>query len=224
MSPNPYFFMLFDLKRYREIEPVINDVLNQSVNADKLKPLLQEAVNIIESDEFKKYNDKSTKDEFWAFQSMINLINEGRFIEWIEKEYDEINEEYPENIAFDLITILCCPKYQLFCYEELPQSETTIDYIYTMDSFFGDDIYSILEKTGVEKLPYKRGACFFNTRQLAKFSKIISDDYELLRDPENSFEDLERQLKMVDFYERIINLLKLTSPSLTILNYFCLVR
>jgi hypothetical protein len=268
MSQDPYFFRIFDLKKYREIEPVIIDILNSSVDAERLEVLLKEAINIIESDEFKKYNDKSMRFDFDVFQSMINLINENRFEEWTDKKDDKWDEFYPENVAIHLVEILCCPKYQLYYSDNLPQSEMTLEYMYGVGAFysFEKDIFSILRETGTESLPFKRGLCFFNPRQLAKFSKIISDDYELLRDPENtlyaifkkkiydqdsSFDqdtyvvselfsrpptleelgekyyalpDPIRQSKMICFYEKIIDLLRLASPKFTIVNDFWFVN
>jgi hypothetical protein len=264
MSPDPYFFRIFNLKKYREIEPAIIDILNSNVDAERLKVLLKEAINIIESDEFKKYNDKSMRFDYDVFQSMMNLIDENRFKEWTDKKDDEWEEYYPENVALHLVEILCCPKYQLHYSDDLPQSEMTLEYMYGIGAFysFEKDIHSILKETGTESLPFKRGLCFFKPRQLAKFSKIISDDYELLRDPENTLyaifkkkiydqdsyfdqdtyivselfsrpptleelgekhyalPDPIRQCRMIDFHEKIINLLRLTNPDLTIVNDF----
>jgi hypothetical protein len=188
MTPHPYFFRVFNLNKYREIEPVIADILNSSVDAERMKFLLKEAIDIVEGDVFKKYNDDSMRYEYGVFQSIANLIDENKFEEWTEKKDDDWEEYYPENVALRFIEVLCCPKYQLYCFDHLPQSENTFGYQYSTDAFysFGKDIHGLIRETGAESLPFRRGICFFNPRQLAKFSKIISDDYELLRDPENT--------------------------------------
>jgi hypothetical protein len=188
MTPPPYFFRVFDLSKYREIEPVIADILNSSVDAERMEILLKEAINIVEGDDFKKYNDESMRYEYGVFQSMTNLINENRFEEWKEKKDDGWNEYYPKNVALRFVEVLCCPKYQLYCYDHLPKSENTFEYQYSTDAFysFGKDIHGLIRETGAELLSFERGICFFNLRQMAKFVKIISDDYELLRDPENT--------------------------------------
>jgi hypothetical protein len=198
MSPLPYFFRVFDLKKYREIEPVINGMLDSSVDATQLKVLLKEANSIIEGDDFKKYNDEFTRCEYDIFQLMINLIDENKFEEWKSTKYDSLDEYYPERVAAHLLEVLCCPRFQSFCSKDVPQSETTFEYISFTDSFYspyspGTDIYDILEQTGTESLPFKRGLYVFNRSQLAKFVKIISDDYELLRDPENTLYEVYRK-------------------------------
>lgn len=191
MTPLPYFFRVFDLNKYKEIEPVIADILNSSVDAERMRILLKEAINIVEGDDFKKYNDKSMRYEYGMFQSLINFIDDNRFEEWTGKkddDWDEYDEYHPRNIALRFAEILCCPNYQVSYCDNLPQSETTFPYMYYTDSFysFGKDIYSILDQTGTESLPFNNRLCFFNSRQFTKFRKIISDDYELLRDPENT--------------------------------------
>jgi hypothetical protein len=191
MTPPPYSFRVFDLNKYREIQPVIADILNSSVDAERLKVLLKEAINIVEGEEFKKYNDKSMRTDYEVFQSMMSLIDENRFEEWTEKKNDDWEEYYPANVATRFVEVLCCPKYQVFYNDNLPRSETTFQYPYFADSFYsprsyGRDIYSLIQETGVEDISFNESFCFFNFRQLAKFSKIISDEYELLRDPENT--------------------------------------
>jgi hypothetical protein len=199
MSPTPYFFRIFDLKKYREIEPIINGILDTSVDAAQLKVLLKEANNIIESDEFKKYNDKSMRHEYEIFQLMISLIDENKFEEWKGTKYEPMDDYYPENFALYLLQVLCCPKFQVSCWDSLPQSETTFEYIPFADAFYspyssGTDIYNILKQTGTESLPFlERGLYVFNRSQLAKFIKIISDDYELLRDPENTLYEVYKK-------------------------------
>ena len=136
MTPLPYFFRIFDLKRYREIEPIIVDILNSSIDADRIKTLLQKAIDIVEGDEFKKYNSKSMRHDFGVFQSMMSLINENRFEEWKEGKDDEMNDYRPKSVAIHLVEALCCPKYQLHYWDNIPQSENTLEYQYYTDSFY----------------------------------------------------------------------------------------
>jgi hypothetical protein len=263
MSLLPYFFRIFDLKKYREIEPIINGILDSSVDATQLKVLLKEASNIIEGDEFKKYNDKSMRYEYDIFQLMINLIDDNKFEEWKGTKYESMDDYYPENVALYLVQVLCCPKFQVSWCDDVPQSETTFEYIPFADAFYspyspGTDIYNILKQTGTESLPFlERGLYVFNRPQLAKFIKIVSDDYEIVRDPENTLYEVyeknsngqdnyiglklfssnsfiseelgeeyyilpnrERQSKMTDSYEKIINFLRRVEPDFTILNDF----
>lgn len=176
MKDRQHVFRLFDKQKYSEIEPTLVKILDKSVNIDELEDLLRDAIDIANSEEFKENTDNESL-YLDGFQEILDLICTNRFSKW--KNIDESKivwgtpREFidPKDLATYLTLVLCCPHYQDFTYGR-PISKATVEYHKYIGAFYShrQEIFSILDDIGTDKLPVDSNLCIFNPQQFSAFS------------------------------------------------------
>ena len=127
MSPPPRYLRLFDVQKYREIQPVIEGIDRRDADTEDVISLLKAAKEVTETNDFIIYNDPD-KDEGYSeeMQKRIDLIQEFGIAAWFDSL--DRGEHFGCDVIFQLYSYLCCPKYQGSAYGELAISDMTVEY------------------------------------------------------------------------------------------------
>jgi hypothetical protein len=104
------YIRVFDLERYREIQPIVESIYGKSADPDLVTALIRESIDKIETDEFKKYHEEWIQESYSDnLQSALKLVQSGRLSEWhiydgSTEELDDDNlERYEEDDGVNLL-------------------------------------------------------------------------------------------------------------------------
>jgi hypothetical protein len=188
MSSPEYYLRLFDLKKYREIQPIIEDIVRRDVTADRVISLIKAAQQVVQTDDFKKYNSESVVDsDNSLFCEYLKMIERDGILAWFE----ELDLRNYINTLEPIVLSICCPKYQ-FSTEDLQGEElsgTSINYYYLIGQ---SDIYDLelrelleFNNSIIERFPYDSYDCsemgvFYNRQYLEELNRAVSEDIDLL--------------------------------------------
>jgi hypothetical protein len=193
MSAPEYYLRLFDVKKYREIQPIIEGILRHDAKAEQVISLIKAAQQVVQTDDFKKYNsDLFVDSSNWHLCSELEMIENNGILAW----FKEIKRGKYINSLEPIINRICCPKYQ-FSTEDLSEGEilgTNIDYSYLVRQYDIDDlklrelIYReiLLDKSNlIETFPfhsyYGSEKTFFYDRQyLVELTQAVNEDIDAL--------------------------------------------
>jgi hypothetical protein len=127
MSPPPRYLRLFDVQKYREIQPVIEGIDRRNADAEDVISLLQAAKEVTETNDFIIHTDPD-QDEGYPeeMQKRIDLIQEFGVVAWFASL--DRGEHFGSDVIFQLYSYLCCPKYQRLAYGNLAISDMTVEY------------------------------------------------------------------------------------------------
>jgi hypothetical protein len=185
MDAGVHFLRLFDLKKYRNIQSIIESVANQSMDYQQVILLVKEAIKIVKHNDFEKYNDPDERECFLEdLQEILDVLQKKEFFSWFD---DERNTYILRNVAL----LICCPDFQeSSTYNE--ESGTRIDYedvlygskiceldfIEVSENFESGEIISVLSnETKIQILSQK---------QITEIDKSIHRDTITLIKLENS--------------------------------------
>jgi hypothetical protein len=77
------YIRVFDLDKYREIQPIVQSINNRSADPELVTSLIREAIDKTETDDFKKYNVDWIQEIYSdSLQSALKLVQSGRLSEW----------------------------------------------------------------------------------------------------------------------------------------------
>jgi hypothetical protein len=226
---NPIRYLrLFDEKKYREIQPIIEGIVKRNADAEQVIFLLEAVKGITQTDDFRKYHDPEDADSYAEkFQSIQNIIMTSGISVWFDmldrKEYHGID------ILPELFSMICCPTYQWSTFERSDISGTTIEYgniyygfrVCDLDSLEMFSFHYPIERLPVEMKGEGTVIGIFNQKQLASLTKAATDDTSTLSQLKCSIdEDQDRRLEYLDFHNSLNYLLRLANsrPEYTILN------
>ncbi len=104
------YIRVFDLDKYREIQPIVGSIYNKSADPDLVASLIRESIDKIETDEFKKYHEEWIQESYSdSLESALKLVQSGRLSEWYiydgsTEELDDDNlERYEEDDGVNLL-------------------------------------------------------------------------------------------------------------------------
>jgi hypothetical protein len=102
MSVPDRYIRLFDLAKYREIQPITDGIKEKNADLKEVIGLLERATNIVQGSEFKKYNGC---DIFiTGLEDGLEMMQEGGLLNWLPpRGSDKLNI---------IILSICCPRYQ----------------------------------------------------------------------------------------------------------------
>jgi hypothetical protein len=190
MSAPYHYLRLFNLKEYREIQPILEGIKEGNVDLERAVHLVERAFAVLETDEFKKYNNKKHYYDSYTeeLQDALDVLRKPRLSEWSFLEGCYTSEK-----TTLIIDLLCCPKYQSYWDNKPDDSDTTIDYsdYYGLISYFNEELsdyihFSLGEYP--ESLPSDRNdsvQLIFSSQQLNKINELLSSDLATLSDPNN---------------------------------------
>jgi hypothetical protein len=203
-----YQIMLFDLKKYREIQPIVENAANQSGDYQPMIPLVRTAIKNVEHDDFEKYNDPDEREHFLEdFQKMLGVLQKKEFVPWI---HDIRNRDIFQEVIF----LICCPDFQeLSTYNK--KSGTRIDY---GDILYGTkicdlDLIEVLENIESEGeiscLSSDTNLYVLSQEQITAIDKSVPQDILTLTQLENSLDYRQPIIKesYLEFYFNLKNLI-----------------
>jgi hypothetical protein len=150
----PRCIRLFDVQKYREIQPIIEGIARRDASAKDVIYLLKAAKEVTESNDFIMYNDQ---DEGYSeeMQERIDLIQDFGITTW----YNALDrgDSGGYDAVCQIYSYLCCPKYQMSAYLDLAISDMTVEYEMICRGYYICDLYlpSLLSSdfSTVERLP-----------------------------------------------------------------------
>lgn len=217
MSPPPRYLRLFDVQKYREIQPIIEGIGRRDAGTEDVISLLIAAKEVTETNDFIIYNDPD-QDESYSkdMQKRINLIQENGVAAW----FDSLDRgEYSGcDVIVELYSYLCCPKYQGSAYGELAISDMTVEYEMICYGLEICDLYlpGLLssESLPVEILPkeMKDDGIIFSVISRDQFPKLTeaaeTDIFNLLQlDCKSNSYTIETRDECLEIYKRFNYLL-----------------
>jgi hypothetical protein len=222
VNPCERYLRLFNLKKYREIQPVIDSIAYRNVDCQQVIPLVEAAWEISKLDDFVKYNDpdmREVHDE--DFGDLLKVLQKEELLSWLDAKSNRI--QALRNVVF----LICCPKYResLFDGED---AGTTIGYIDTITEIQvcplnSLDWIGILDS--IERIPVgdvETSLHIYSRKQLMEMDRDVSLDLFTLSqlDEGSSKGYSDKRLAFLEFYndfKKIINL-AMCNPDYTILN------
>jgi flagellin-specific chaperone FliS len=190
MSPPDRYLRLFDLKKYREIQPITEGINQRDVDTEQAISLINRAVSVVKTENFKKYNDKN-KINFVTteLQEGLDILQEGRLSE--QSAWYDCHNHGGDKLN-TIITLICCPSYQSSEYSK-QTSDATLSYLdyYGYLNSFNKDLYNILEINRcsidsiplLESLPSDSGNAdtwIFDRQGFIELNQIVSQDISAL--------------------------------------------
>jgi hypothetical protein len=182
MSVSERYVRLFDLAKYREIQPITDGIKEKSADPKKVIELLERAMDIVQSSEFKKHNGR---DGVFIIdlEEGLEITQEGSLMNWLPpRGLDKLNA---------IILSICCPRYQAFPeYKEYKEADagTAINYAgcYSHLDCFNRDLYEMLANGRAELLPNdidETAEWIFTRQELAELSVMVKQDLVTLSQP-----------------------------------------
>jgi hypothetical protein len=178
--PNRYI-RLFDLAKYREIQPVTDGIDKRNVDPGKVIDLIKRAMDIAQSSDFKKYNSEITIDfATFELQEALEIMQEKSILDWYSYGSDKLNQ---------IISLICCPRYQSSPNFDETDSDAVINYIscYLHLENFNKKLYEMLAYRRSETLPSddndEAAAWVFSRQELMELSIMVKQDLDTLSQP-----------------------------------------
>ncbi len=233
MSRPERYIRLFDLSKYREIQPVVEqingkNIYSGNIDFEKTIDLVKTAIDIAESDEFSRYNKRYNNANAFdsELQSALSILQERRLADWyLYGGEDKLNV---------IISLICCPGYQSCTFNRETDSDTTVSYAECYPDLYQLSIklYEMLDYGGSETLPSDiadAGAVWILTRQeLAELAPMVEQNLAVLshslpqiknsRERRNFVASPEVQARLMNFYSKFNRILEsaISNPNYTI--------
>jgi hypothetical protein len=236
-------FRLFDIKKYRSIQPIIERIVDRQSNPSEAMFLVDEALKIAGTDEFSKYNCEGEYGNlsYRILERTKDCIQEGKLL--------EIPDIRSDNMLQMIILVTCCPRFQLMTSIHVEEiSDTHADYtdLWGMNSLneelalildiLREDVYPleiILEIDGImgvfskEQLAKIEPMVVKNIKTLADkkydyLKKIYKDSGNRLGGNPASMLDVKKHINMLEFNNELYTVLKLANshPDYTVLDEY----
>jgi hypothetical protein len=226
-NPSRYI-RLFDVEKYREIQPVIEGIKNRDAKAEDVIPVLEAARKIAETDDFIKYNDDETHIEAKYLRLTIATIEVSGISEWFDML--DKGENFGWDILHTVYRFICCPEFQWTTLMMSFITGTTIEYgdVYHSYNVCDLGLFDLLDSSDyAERLPMdieKFGiiTTIFNRDELEEINEVMEEDNFNLSKLELSSdrEGCRWQKEYLEFYDDFNRLLKIVNlhPRYTLLN------
>jgi hypothetical protein len=182
MSVSDRYIRLFDLVKYREIQPITDGIKKRNANPTEVINLIQRAMNVVQSSEFEKHNGRN--HIFIAeLEDGLEIMQEKSLLDWrYHTSSDKLNV---------IISSICCPRYQSSPeYKEYQKADagTVINYAgcYPHLDCFNRDLYEMLTNGRAEVLPNDIGESaewIFTRQELTQLAVMVKQDLVTLSQP-----------------------------------------
>jgi hypothetical protein len=221
MKNPPRYLRLFDMKKYREIQPIIESIDRRDADAEDVISLLQAAKEVAETNDFIIYNDPDQGDGYpEEMQKRIDLIQEFGIAAWFDSL--DRGEHFGSDVIVQIYSYICCPKYQESAYGDLAISDMTVEYEMIYYGLGICDLYlpGLLNSKSlpVEILPkdMKDQCDVFSIISRDQFSELTEaaeiDAFNLLQlDCESNSYMIRIRDKCLGIYKRFIHLLNVAN-------------
>jgi hypothetical protein len=201
---------LFDVQKYREIQPIVEGIANRDASEKDVISLLKAAKEVAESNDFIMYNDPD-QDEGYPeeMQERINLIQDFGITTW----YNALDQG--DSGGYDAIcqiySYLCCPKYQMSAYLDLAISDMTVEYEMLCYGYYICDLYlpNLLSSdfSTVERLPRSPKSDYrlsiFDRKQFPELTRAAEIDNLNLSQSDCKDHMIETRDRCLAIYKRL---------------------
>jgi hypothetical protein len=127
MKNPPRYLRLFDVQKYREIQPIIEGIDRRDAGTEDVISLLKAAKEVAETNDFIIYNDPDQDDSYSEeMQKRINLIQKSGIAAWFDSL--DRGEHLGSDVVVQIYSYICCPKYQDLAHGDLAISDMTVEY------------------------------------------------------------------------------------------------
>jgi hypothetical protein len=230
MSPPERYLRLFDLSKYREIQPIVDqinekNIYSGNIDFEKTISLIKMAMDIGEGDEIRRYNRGNPFAS--ELRDGLEILQERRLEDWyLYGGEDKLNA---------IISLICCPGYQACTFNGATDSDTTVSYMECYPELYELSIrlYELLDYGGSETLPSDiadAGAVWILTRQeLAELAPIVKQNLAVLYHSSPQIKNSRKggdfvrlpevQTELVNFYSKFDRVLEtaISNPNYTII-------
>jgi hypothetical protein len=183
MSVPDRYIRLFDLAKYREIQPITDGIKQRNADSTGVINLIQRAMNVVQSSEFEKYNGR---DHIFMIEleDALEIMQEKSLSDWhYYTSSDKLNV---------IILSICCPRYQNSPEDKEYQKAdagTVINYVecYSHLYYFNRDLYEMLANRRAEFLPNDIGESaewIFTRQELTELAVMVKQDLVTLSQPD----------------------------------------
>lgn len=216
MGYSAYHLRLFDLKKYRKMQPILKSIYEGIEDCQQLIPFIMEAKKNVEHDDFEKYNDPDERECYFDdFEEILGILQEGNLITWLYTGQDSDLHRY---VLANVFKLYCFPNFQVLVYQN-KKLGTGISYgeIWLDSEICQLDLIEVLDNlSSGEFVPlssYDTKYHILTPQQLAELEKKASHDILTLSALE-SFQE-ERHVFLKETYltfcfdlQNLINLAK----------------
>jgi hypothetical protein len=216
MRNSAYHLRLFDLKKYRKIQPVLKSIYEGIEDCQQLIPFIMEAKKNVEHDDFEKYNDPDERECYFDdFEEILGILREGNLITWL---YTGQDSDLHRHVLANVFKLYCFPNFQVLA-DENKKLGTKLSYweILLNSEICQLDLRDVLDNlSSGEVVPLSSHDTTYHIltpQQLADLEKKASHDILTLSALENFQE--ERHFSLKEIYltfcfdlQNLINLAK----------------
>ncbi len=215
-----HYLRLFDLEKYREIQPIIEGIAKRDIKleVEQVISLVKAAASVLQTEDFKEYNDECLEDNILEMDEILSSIEEGDILKmfaFLDKRKDPCVYDALRIMVF----LICCPKYQEEVAGREPEqnSGTTIEYsdIYWWRNHSENlNVFRLLDYTGKEShyenilIESEGYVSIFNQQQIEELYQASIPDIPMIAEFDISPDMREEYLK---FYDDLNFLLKLAN-------------
>jgi hypothetical protein len=216
-----HYLRLFDLEKYREIQPIIEGIAKRDIKleVEQVISLVKAAASVLQTKDFKEYNDEEClEDNILEMDEILSSIEEGDILKmftFLDKRKDPCVYDALRLMVF----LICCPKYQEEVAGREPEqnSGTTIEYsdIYWWRNHSENlNVFRLLNYTGKEShyenilIESEGYVSIFNQQQIEELYQASIPDIPMIAEFDISPDMREEYLK---FYDDLNFLLKLVN-------------
>jgi hypothetical protein len=216
-----HYLRLFDLEKYREIQPIIEGIAKRDIKleVEQVISLVKAAASVLQTKDFKEYNDEEClEDNILEMDEILSSIEEGDILKmftFLDKRKDPCVYDALRLMVF----LICCPKYQEEVAGREPEqnSGTTIEYsdIYWWRNHSENlNVFRLLDYTGKEShyenilIESEGYVSIFNQQQIEELYQASIPDIPMIAEFDISPDMREEYLK---FYDDLNFLLKLVN-------------
>jgi hypothetical protein len=216
------YLRLFDLEKYREIQPIIEGIAKRDaeLEAEQVISLVKTAASVLQTEDFKEYNDEEClEDNTLEMDEILSSIEEGDILKMFA-----FLDKRKKTCVYDalriMVFLICCPKYQeeVAGREPKQNSGTTIEYsdIYCWRNHSENlNVFRMLEYPGVdsrnEKIPIESDGTgdfvsILSQPQIEELQQVLVPDILMLLKFDISPDMQEEYLKFYDDFNFLLKL------------------
>ena len=219
MSAPECYLRLFDIKKYREIQPIIEGIINRDIAVKQVISLFEAAREVVYTDDFKKYNpDWIYEDDYKSLGDELEILKNNDISIW----YAELDRYNYFDTLESITEYICCPKYQFDLEDRQPEeiSGTTVDcshFLWNYQIYYSELEHSLrFSDDRVEEFSFSSGTdgmYFYDRQYLTEFTQAAIEDVDKISQLDTNTTEYDREIieKHLKFYNEFNFLLELAN-------------
>ena len=220
MSAPECYLRLFDIKKYREIQPIIEGIINRDIAVKQVISLFEAAREVVYTDDFKKYNpDWIYEDDYKSLGDELEILKNNDISIW----YAELDRYNYFDTLESITEYICCPKYQFDLEDRQPEeiSGTTVDcshFLWNYQIYYSELEHSLRSSSDrIEGFSFDDGdrPFFYDQKCLTEFTQAAIEDVDTISRLDTNTNEYDPEIieKHLKFYDELNFLLELANFS-----------